>query len=71
MIDLIIVLIFLGISSYILSYYVDGELSISPIVGLMVGFLHSKTEYEDATEHTVQVCIFIIAITLIWETPTG
>lgn len=71
MINLIIGLITLGLLTYILTYIVRGELTISPIVGIMIGALHSRTDYEDATEHTVQVCIFIIAITLIWETPTG
>ena len=69
--NLIIVLIILGIFVYITSYLVRGELMISPIIGSMVGALYSKTDYEDATEHTVQVCIFIIAITLVWETPVG
>lgn len=71
MTNLIIGLIFLSIVAYLIGYAVNGEVSLSPIVGSMVGALHSKTEYEDATEHTVQVCIFIIAITVIWETPTG
>lgn len=71
MINLIIALTALGLLSYIIGYIVSGEISISPVVGIMIGFLHSKTEYEDCNEHTLQVCIFIIAITVIWEEPTG
>ena len=71
MTNLIIGLTVLGLLAYIVSYVVDGEVYISPIVGSMVGALHSKTEYDDATEHTIQVCIFIIAITVVWDEPTG
>lgn len=71
MTNLIIGLSVLGLLAYLIGYAVNGEVSISPIVGSMVGALHSKTDYEDATEHTIQVCIFIIAITVIWEDPTG
>lgn len=71
MTNLIIGLTVLGLLAYIVSYVVDGEVYISPIVGSMVGALHSKTEYDDATEHTIQVCIFIIAITVVWDDPTG
>lgn len=71
MTNLIIGLSVLGLIAYIVSYVVGGEVYISPIIGSMVGALHSKTEYDDATEHTIQVCIFIIAITVIWEEPTG
>lgn len=71
MTNIIIGLFLLGLLAYLIGYAVKGEISISPIVGFMAGSLYSKTDYEDATEHTVQVCIFIIAITVIWETPTG
>lgn len=71
MYNLIVGLILLGLLAYIIAYIVGGNVYISPIVGSMVGALHSKTDYEDATEHTIQVCIFIIAITVVWETPTG
>ncbi len=71
MINLLLGLITLSILTYILTYIVRGELTISPLIGIMVGALHSRSDYEDATEHTVQVCVFIIAITLVWETPNG
>ena len=71
MINLVITLTALGIIAYVIGYMVNGEISISPVVGVMTGFLHSKTQYEDCNEHTLQVCIFIIAITIVWEEPTG
>ena len=71
MTNLIIGLTVLGLLAYIVSYVVGGDVYISPIVGSMVGALHSKTEYDDATEHTIQESIFIIAITVVWEEPTG
>lgn len=71
MTNLIIGLILLSLVAYVISYIVKGDVYISPIVGSMVGALHSKTEYEEGTEHTIQVCIFIIAITVVWDQQTG
>lgn len=72
MTNLIIVLIVLTLLAYIISYIVNAEVYVSPIVGSMVGALHSKTDFEEGiTGHTIQVCIFIIAITVVWEAPTG
>ena len=71
MTNLIIGLTVLGLLAYLIGYAVKGEISISPIVGSMVGALHSKIEYDDAIEHTIQVCIFIIAITVVWEDQIG
>jgi len=39
---------------------------ISPIFGFMIGALYSKDEYEDQEEITLQCCIGVISITVIW-----
>lgn len=49
----------------------NGEIHIAPILGLAIAFLYSSADIEEEqiTEHTLQCCILIVSITVIWETP--
>lgn len=42
------------------------DIILSPIYGFIIGALYSKDRYEDSTEITLQCCIGIISITVIW-----
>jgi hypothetical protein len=45
----------------------NGELIISPIMGVMLGSLYDR-ETEDKVYHTVQVVLLFVAFTFTWQT---
>lgn len=47
------------------------DVMLSPVIGLMAGGLYSYTDFEDGREHTVQIFLFLIGITIIWDTPSN
>lgn len=51
--------------------YNNAEVTIAPLLGVMVGALYSSVDYEDSTEYTLQCTFFIICLTVIWEKPIG
>ena len=59
---LVLALIFLFIG-----HYKRAEISISPIFGVMFGFLYSKEHFESTSETTLQCTIGLICLTIIWE----
>ena len=50
--------------------YAGCTVIITFIKGGMIGALYNKEHYEgeDIEEHTIQFCLLIITITIIWET---
>ena len=44
----------------------NAEISIAPIIGIVVGALYSYQEFEEETEYTLQCCIFVISLTVVW-----
>ena len=38
---------------------------------ILFGALYNDEEFEDETEHTVQVLIFVISFSFIWITTSG
>lgn len=65
------ILIGIGLLFLMIGQYNKADIIISPVIGIMTGFLYSTDDYEDYTEHTLQCVIFIISITIIWEKPNG
>ena len=50
----------------------NAEIIISPIKGIMFGFLYHKEEYLKENEYTLQCLLGIISVNIIWkETPNG
>jgi hypothetical protein len=45
----------------------NGELIISPIMGIMFGALYDR-ETDDKVYHTVQVVLLFVAFTFTWQT---
>jgi hypothetical protein len=45
----------------------NGELIISPIMGVMLGSLYDR-ETDDKVYHTVQVLLLFVAFTFTWQT---
>jgi hypothetical protein len=46
----------------------NGELIISPIMGIMLGSLYDREQDENQVYHTVQVLMLFVAFTFTWQT---
>jgi hypothetical protein len=51
----------------------EAEIHIAPIIGIVCGALYSFQDYEEeeVREYTLQCCIFVISITIIWQKNTN
>jgi len=58
---LIVALIFI-----IIGHNKNADIYISPIKGIMFGFLYHKEQYTEGDEYTLQSLIGVISITVIW-----
>ena len=61
----IIVMLWLGME--VVNHY-NGEFTLAPIKGLMVGALYNNDEGEDDTEHTIQILFIVFSLNFIWYT---
>ena len=68
---LIPILLIITLIITIIGQYNKAEVTIAPILGVLVGALYSYTDYEEGREHTLQCSIFFICITVIWMKPYG
>ena len=50
----------------IIGQFKNAEIIISPVVGIMFGFLYHKEQYEGEDEYTLQCLLGIISINVIW-----
>lgn len=67
-----IILIFLLIVAFVfllIGHLKDGEIIISPIKGIMFGFLYHKEEYLEEDEFTLQCLLGVISVNVIWKKP--
>jgi len=44
----------------------NADVFISPVIGMMFGFLYSKEELEEGNEITLQCLLGVISVTVIW-----
>lgn len=44
----------------------NADIIISPVIGMMFGFLYSKEELEEDDEITLQCLLGVISVTVIW-----
>jgi hypothetical protein len=47
----------------------NADVIISPVIGMMFGFLYSKEELEESNEITLQCLLGVISVTVIWASP--
>jgi hypothetical protein len=59
-------LLFMALVFIIIGHLKDGDIIISPIKGLMFGFLYHKEQYEEEDEFTLQCLLGVISINVIW-----
>lgn len=62
---------FILFTAFIIAQFYDCEIIINPIKGVMLGALYNDDEFDDETEHTIQVLILIISFSFIWTTSNG
>ena len=71
MIELIITLSLIFVLMLYWGQINDAEISIAPMIGIVVGALYSFQDYEEGREYTLQCCIFVVSITVIWQKNTN
>ena len=60
------ILLFMAFVFIMVGHFKDAEIIISPIKGLMFGFLYHKEQYEEEDEFTLQCLLGVISINVIW-----
>ena len=68
MIQPIALLLLIATIFVFISNQVQADVYVQPIIGLMFGALYSKDRFEeeDLVQHTLQCCIGVISLTVIW-----
>jgi len=59
-------LLFVAFTFLIIGQFKNAEIIISPVKGIMFGFLYHKEQYEQEDEITLQWLLGIISINVIW-----
>ena len=62
----IIFLLFICAIYLIIGQVKNADVIISPVIGMMFGFLYSKEELEEGNEITLQCLLGVISVTVIW-----
>ena len=63
------ILLFMAFVFIMIGHFKDAEIIISPIKGVMFGFLYHKEQYDKEDEFTLQCLLGIISINVIWINP--
>ena len=72
MITISIILLIILLVVFLCMFFInDYMLVVSPLKGVMVGALYDGQEYpeEEIIEHCIQIVIWFVNFTFIWETP--
>ena len=59
-------LLVIGLAFMVIGQINNAEIILSPIIGMMFGFLHNKEQLDEGCEITLQCLIGIVSITVIW-----
>lgn len=71
MTTLVIALILLSLVFISIGHFYNADIYFSPIIGVMVGGLFSVEHGDDYKGYTLQVCLFFLCVTVIWDKPIG
>lgn len=66
MITFFIILGCIALGVIVFGYYYNASITFAPIIGIMMGSLYSFTDLDEGREHTFQVCIAFLSITVQW-----
>ena len=66
------ILLLVALFTLIIGQIKKADIILSPIMGIMFGFLYHKEQYEQEDETTLQCLLGVISITVIWiNQPNG
>jgi hypothetical protein len=68
---MIILLVFILAVVFIVMNFVDCDIIITPIKGIMFGALYNDDVYDTETDHTIQILILFISFNFLWTTTNG
>ena len=56
---------------FIVMNFLDCDILITPIKGIMFGALYNDDVYDEETDHTIQILILFISFNFLWTTTNG
>ena len=68
---MIVLLIAILAVVFIVMNFVDCDILITPIKGIMFGALYNDDVYDEETDHTIQILILFISFNFLWTTTNG
>lgn len=63
-----IIALLLLLSLFVVVNFANCDIIFAPIKGLMFGALYNDENFDEETEHTIQVLLFFLSINFIWST---
>jgi len=68
---MIVLLVLVLAVVFIVMNFVDCDIIITPIKGIMFGALYNDDVYDTETDHTIQILILFISFNFLWTTTNG
>jgi len=68
---MIVLLVLVLAVIFIVMNFVDCDILITPIKGIMFGALYNDDVYDTETDHTIQILILFISFNFLWTTTNG
>ena len=68
---MIVLLVFILAVVFIVMNFVDCDILITPIKGIMFGALYNDDVYDEETDHTIQILILFLSFYFLWTTTNG
>jgi hypothetical protein len=68
---MIVLLVLVLAVVFIVMNFVDCDILITPIKGIMFGVLYNDDVYDEETDHTIQILILFISFNFLWTTTNG
>jgi hypothetical protein len=63
-----IIALLIVLSLFVVINFANCDIIFAPIKGLMFGALYNDENFDEETEHTIQVLLFFLSINFIWST---
>ena len=68
---MIVLLVLVLAVVFIVMNFVDCDILITPIKGIMFGALYNDDVYDEETDLTIQILILFISFNFLWTTTNG
>jgi len=63
-----IIALLIVLSLFVVINFANCDVIFAPIKGMMFGALYNDENFDEETEHTIQVLLFFFSINFIWST---